>query len=186
MYGVLTLVIIFVTNLRFLTMYLLSDTNDALSVEGATFGDYFGRVVDVVEKLPFLPNSAVFVFWSLVGLVVYSLIQSIYNVYAEVKNDIDITTHFMHPSNYIRWKFWVEVVLQLLAHISLYVLTVLGAFLVGYVLAPLAAVFTRQLVDGPSLESLVRFISSGLLLYIGVLVFALILKIFFKRKQLAI
>lgn len=186
LYGIVTLVIIFITNLKDLAGYLLNEPNIQTTTYNGTFGAYFERIVDYVESLPFLPNSAVFVFWSLVGLVVYSLAQSIYNVYAEIKNDIDMTTHFLHPINFIRWQFWAEVAIQFLAHVSLYALVVLWGFLVGYVLVPIVTLFTRQFAEDPDFENLPRLASGILLLYIGVLVFALILKIFFKRKQLVL
>jgi uncharacterized membrane protein (DUF485 family) len=185
-YGALTLVVIFVANLRVLTDYFLYDASGTVAVQDVTFGSYFDRMIDYVESLPFLPNSAVFVFWSLIGLVVYSVLQSIFSVYAEVKNDINITSHFLHPTNFIRWQFWAEVAVQFLAHISLYALTLLWAFLVGYVLMPLSASFARQFFKAPDVGGLIQFVTGAVLLYIGVLVFALILKLFFKRKQLVL
>ena len=186
LYGVLTAVIAFFANFSYLTTYLLHETGNVPKMNEGAFSIYVDRILSFVENLPFLPNSAVFIFWSLVGLLIYSFLQSSYNVYLQVRDDIDMATHFLHPSNYIGWKFWAEVLLQLLAHFSLYAVIILWALLTGYTLIPLSAYFSRQFFAASSFESLPAFISSMILLYIGVLVFAMILKLFFKRKQLVI
>lgn len=182
-YVVVSLVIIIVANINNLASYFLND----LKLQGKDdlpLNIYITNSISYIEKLPFLPNSVVFVFWSIVGVVLYSLIQSLYGVFVEFRSDVNITNHFLHPKNFIKWQFWAEVVVQFLAHISLYALVILWGLLLWYVLIPSAALFAGQLFGGLGLVVILKFIGSFTLLFVGVLVFALILKIFFKRKQL--
>lgn len=185
-YLVFTGLILFVANFSFLTNYLLHDSGNVPDNGEAAFQMYFDRIFEFIEGLPFVPSSAVFIFWSLTGLAIFSLAQSVYNVYAEVKSDIAVDTHFLHPSNYTRWQFWGEVFVQFAAHVLLYSLIILWSLLMGFVLMPLTAVLIQRMLSDVGLLNLITFLSSFVLLYIGVIIFALLLKLFFKRKQLMV
>ncbi len=185
-YGVLSFVIIFAANFNYLANYLVHNTGGVPEFDKGITSLYTDGFLSFVDGLAFIPTSAIFIFWSLVGIVVYTILQSVLGLLAELKNDIDITQKYLHPSNFLRWKFWAEVFLQLIAHISLYSLMVLWSFLLGYVLIPLSTLFSSRLLGDFDFYNVASFIGSFALLYVGVIVFALILKLFFKRKQLVI
>ncbi len=186
LYFFVAVAIVFVANLTYITTYLLNQTGNVPQTGEDVFRMYSDKFFEFIEGLTFVPSSAVFIFWSLTGLFVFSLAQSVYNVYAEVKNDVNVDTHFMHPSNYTRWRFWGEVFVQFSAHILLYGLIVLWGMLMGFVLTPLVAILAQRLFADTNTYSLVVFAASFSLLYVGVLIFALLAKLFFKRKQLMI
>ncbi len=186
LYFIVAIALVFIANIKFLTTYFLNETGNVPQTGDEAIQIYSDKFFEFIEGLGFVPSSAVFIFWSLTGLAIFSLAQSIFNVYAEVKNDIRVDTHFMHPSNYTRWQFWAEVFLQFAAHILLYGLITLWGLLMGYVLMPLSAVFAQALFAETNVLNLLTFISSLALFYVGVLVFALLAKLFFKRKQLMI
>lgn len=186
LYFFVTVAIVFVANFTYITTYLLNQTGNVPQTGEYALRVYSDKFFEFIEGLAFVPSSAVFIFWSLTGLLIFSLAQSIYNVYAEVKKDINVDTHFMHPSNYTRWQFWGEVLVQFAAHVLLYGLIILWGMLMGFVLTPLSAILAQRLFTDTNVPSLLIFICSFLLLYIGVLIFALLAKLFFKRKQLMI
>lgn len=186
LYLAVTIVVLFVANLNFLTTYLLHDTGNVPQTGSEAFQMYSSGFFGFIEGLPFVPSSAVFIFWSLTGLVIFSLAQSVYNVYAEVKDDIAVDTHYMHPSNYTRWQFWVEVLVQFTAHLLIYGLIILWGLLLGFVLIPVSGALLQQLFSSITPLGVVIFATSFVLLYVGILVLAILLKLFFKRKQLII
>lgn len=186
LYLAVAVAILFVANFKYLTTYWLNSTGNVPQTGEDVVQFYADGFFQAFEGLAFAPSTAVFIFWSLVGLIIFSLAQSVYNVYAEVKNDITVDTHFLHPSNYTRWRFWGEVLVQFTAHLLLYGLIILWGLLLGFVLTPIVSVVAQQLFLEMKLLSLVMFLSSFVLFYIGVLMLALLLKLFFKRKQLMI
>lgn len=186
LYFIVTIALVFISNFKYLTTYFLHQTGNVPQTGDEAIQLFSDKFFEFIEGLAFVPSSAVFIFWSLTGLLIFSLAQSVYNVYAEVKNDIKVDTHFLHPSNYTRWQFWGEVFVQFTAHVLLYSLIILWGLLMSFVLMPLAAIFVQRLFIDTSVLNLLAFTSSFMLLYVGVLVFALLAKLFFKRKQLMI
>lgn len=184
-YAVMTLLVVFIANFNYLTAYLLQ-TGGVPNTGRGIIRLYVDGFLRFIDGLVFIPTSAVFIFWSLVGIVVYTILQSVYSMMVELRNDIEVTTHFRHPGRFFRLLFWEEIFLQFIAHLSLYGLIVLWAFLLGYVMIPIGAFFSSQFLLNMKLYNALSFLSSFVLLYIGILVFALLLKLFFKRKQLAI
>ena len=185
-YVILSAVIVFLANFNVLADYLLHNTGGVPKFEQGITSLYTDSLLSFIDGLAFIPTSAVFIFWSLVGIVVYTIFQSVGSLLAELKTDIDITHKYLHPRHFLRWQFWAEVFVQLIAHVSLYALIVLWAFLLGYVLIPLSALFSSRLFAGLDFYNILSFVSSFVLLYVGVIIFALILKLFFKRKQLVL
>lgn len=186
LYFVVAMAILFIANFKYLTTYWLNSTGSVPQTGEEVVQLYSDSFFQFIEGLAFVPSLAVFIFWSLVGLTIFSLAQSVYNVYAEVKGDINLDTHFLHPSNYTRWRFWGEVVVQFTAHLLLYGLIVLWGLLLGFVLTPISSAMAQRLITDMGLANLAMFSSAFVLLYIGVLLLALLIKLFFKRKQLMI
>lgn len=184
-YFSLSIFVLFVANFNYLRVYLLYSGADT-DVSTNVFSQYFSQLVQIVNGTPYLPEGTVFIFWSLVGLVVYSIIQAMYNVYHSAKENVQIATHFLHPTNYTNARFWGEIALQFIAHVSLYALTVLWFVVFFYVLIPIGSVVVRHFLEAASIGSFLNFIGSFVLLYIGVVTLFLVLKLFIKRKQLLI
>jgi hypothetical protein len=185
-YAVLTVVITLIGILRFLTDYLAQDTYNASETFVKQASTYFHSGLEFIDSFSFSPSTAVFLFWSLAGVVVFSLLQAVYNLYAAAKEDVDISTHFLHPRNFVQSAFWVEVLLQTLAHFSLFVMLLLCSLVVGFALTPLSVSSAQTLFDGVNLSTVLGFLASFVMLYVGVVVLAVILKLFLKRKQVII
>lgn len=182
-YFIVAIVVLFVASFQYLTTYF---TGEIRPIDEEAFRMYSNGFFGFIEGLPLVPSAAVFFFWSLTGLAIFSLAQSVYNVYAEFKGNVNLDKHYLHPSNYTRERFWNQVLVQFTTQLLLYGLIILWGLLMGFVLTPLAAVLAWRLFTHAGVASLAVFISSFLLLFIGVLVFALLLKLFFKRKQLMV
>lgn len=144
---------------------------------------YGQQIINFIDNLGFAPASAIFIFWSLAGVLSFSILQAFISVGSEVKNDIDITTHYLHPQHYAKWSFLVEIIVQGFAHLIIYIVGITVCVLVGTVLAPVAISLLQSLALSFTLELLFVYIASLVLLWFGILLVATTVRLLLMRKH---
>lgn len=186
LYGVLSIIIAFFGSVRFLTDFLLSGTEFGFESLSEQADQNVDNALQFIDSLNFTPATAVFVFWSVVGVIAFSLGQAVINSYLEFKHDVDVTTKFIHPRRFANLQFWLDAILLTAAHLSLYIMLLMWSALLGFVLAPLSANAVQGAVLDTSLVSIVILLCMLVLLSIGVLIEAVLIKLLFRRKQLVL
>ena len=145
---------------------------------------YQQQFVSFFDTLSFAPATAVFVFWSLAGIFAYSIFQSVLNVVQEVRADVDINSHYLHPKHYATKQFVVDTFRHSMVNTLLYTIGVLAALLVGFVFSPVAIKSLEGLLVSFSFPLFLIYIGAVLLLALTILIVATCIRLILLKKQI--
>lgn len=159
------------------SLYISEDYQDVLDL-------YIEQLLSFVDSLAVAPASAIFVFWSIIGILSFSILQSVLGVVSEIKEDINITTHYLHPRHYAKASFAIEVLLQSVAHMALYCVGIVTGVLIGTVLAPVSVSLLQSLLLTFTFELGLFYAASLILLWFGIAVIAGCVRLLAIRKQI--
>jgi hypothetical protein len=98
---------------------LLSDLQSSFN----TFTDQLGAELDT----PFVTNVVSLFFWALVGLTLYSLLWALFVVLIDLRNDIVVSEHFLHPRSFHKSDFWLASISRRIIIVTAY--TVIAAYI---------------------------------------------------------
>lgn len=186
LYGIVASVVVAIGNLSFIADQLLKETGATSDTLFGLFKAYVGNIFGYVDNFSISAAGAVFLFWSLAGVIAFSILQSVLNVSAEIKNDVDVSTHFLHPRNYTNRKFWFDVLSQFAVHVLLYVVSLAWIMFMALAVVPFSVNTSRYFFADINILNGVMFACAFILLYICVVVFAIFVKLLFRRKQIDI
>jgi len=186
LYGIVASVVVVIGNLSFFTDQLLKETGATSDTLFGLVKAYIGNIFGYVDNFSISATGAVFLFWSLAGVIVFSILQSVLNVSAEIKNDVDVSTHFLHPRNYTNRNFWFDVLSQFAVHVLLYLVSLAWIMFVALAVVPYSVNTSRYFFADKSMLNSIMFACAFILLYICVIVFAIFIKLLFRRKQIDI
>lgn len=184
LYAILAAVITFFGNFSYFTNQLFGTTAGTHQSLGEMFHIFLGDLLMFLDGLSFTATTAVFIFWSLAGIAAFSLLQSMYNTYIEIKNDIRVSVHFLHPRNYSNMRFWFGVLLQMLAHVTTCLFIAVCLLLLAFVLIPVALTLSVAFFSDASIGDGIALISAFLLLMFGLAVFGQAIQLLFRRRAL--
>lgn len=184
LYGVLAIFISIAGNLTFFSrqLSLVDDSTEETVV--STIGYYILDAIRFIDAFNISAVSAVFVFWSVVGILALSIIHAVYGVYNEVSQDVKIATKFYHPSNYTNRRFWLHVLWQSILNTALYIIGIFAAFFVAGVLAPIAIKGASDLVSSFALFDVFLLLAALCSLWAGLLLLATCLRLILLRQQI--
>jgi len=186
LYAILAVVISVIGNLAFLATLLANESLYIAESFSEALALYVQETIGFIDNLTIAPVGSVFLFWSLAGIISFSLLQSFISVAKEIKNDVDISTHYLHPKHYIKPLFFLEVVLQGLAHGLIYLLILGIGILVGGVFAPIAIILFQGVLLTFTFELFAIYIGSLVVLWFGIVVMASVTRLLLMRKQIVI
>ena len=186
LYGILTSIIVVIGNFGYFADQLFRETGSSSETIVEIIKLRASDAASVFDNISIAAAGSVFLFWSLAGIIVFSILQSVMNVSAELKNDVDVSTHFLHPRNYTTAKFWTDVLSQLATHIILYVIFISWLILMAVMTAPLAIEMSQYFFTEINVLNTIIFASAFILLYICVIIFATLAKLLLKRKHIEI
>ncbi len=118
----LTLFISILGNARKLTDDLIKGggVDDSSETIIQIVGGYFQNALSLLDAFSFAPNAVVLAFWGFIGVLVYSTTSSFIRVAKEVKNDVDIASHYLHPRHYARKQILIDMIIYSLKNTILY------------------------------------------------------------------
>lgn len=184
LYGFIALLIAVVGNLEFFARQLgLIDRASDQSVVIVS-GQYLQEGLNYIDGFSLSAASAVFVFWSLTGIVALSIIHSVSEVYSEVSQDVSVATKFYHPSNFSTLKFWKNVIVQTILNAGLYVVVLFSVFFVSIVLAPIVITALEDVVSSVSVPGIAVLAGGYLALWAGVTILGVGLRLILLRKHI--
>lgn len=178
LYLVITGIIVIGGNFTYFAAQLLRETGATKVTVGNMLGDGLDKLLDFVDNLSLTPTAAVFIFWCLAGIAVFTFLEASYSVYKQLKDDLDVSTHFLHPSNYSNKRFWLGVLYSFLLRTMVFALAALWSLVIAFILVPVGITFSLYFfADISARANLFSFMAASVLLYIGVLVMGVVLKL---------
>jgi hypothetical protein len=183
LYALIAIMLILLGNLDYFARQLdLIDVESGQTVVQLSL-EYFRDGVSYLDKLKISAVSAVFVFWSFVGIFALTIIHLVYDVYQEVSNDIKVTTKFYHPGNYSNFAFWKGVIVNLAVNLALYIIVLFSGFFISLVLAPTAITAAQEIVSGVTIVGVAVFAISVITLWGGLVILGVGLRLILLRNQ---
>ncbi len=186
LYAMIAFLIAVVGNLEFFSqqLALVDSATDASVIQLSS--DYIQLGINYLDSFAVSAVSAVFVFWSFVGILTLSIIHSVYGVYSEVSQDVNVATKFYHPSNYSNSKFWIGVVLNVFLNFGLYVVVIFAGFFISVVLSPLVIASIQDIVSGISGLGIVVAVLGFMALWGGLTIFGVGMRLILLRNQIEV
>ena len=127
-------------------------------------------------------DIVLWLFWSLVGLISYTIIEGIIKLYSALNEDMKISFKYVHPAGFKLKQFWLSVLANTTIRIFYLTLAVLWLVVLGLIFIPVNIQLLDYLLNQRSLLPFVFFISSLFLLTLGLLMFLISLNLIFKGK----
>lgn len=143
---------------------------------------YLNQFLAFLDGFQAVPTLVVFIIWSLVGVVVFTMAQTAAGMVNELKEDVKISTSYFHPKNFSYRDFWVSALSELLSKVVYYVLLVAWSLVLGYIAVPATLFSSRQLLNTIDPYVVVNFIASLVLLTFTITVFFELFKLFAARR----
>jgi hypothetical protein len=97
---------------------------------GENIGDFFNT--------PLVTNLVTLFFWGLVGLILYSLLWSLFVMFMDISSDIVVSQYFIHPRSFHKSNFWLAalsrrvIIFTSYLVIGIYILLLLGSLPIIY------------------------------------------------------
>lgn len=132
-----------------------------------------------INSLSFNASLAMIVFWSIVGLFVYSLGWTLINTAKEINQDVDTATRYVHPSTFLQLQFWGSVIGDFAARSMAILVMILWTLLCAFVILPIAfKAFQIFVSDSFQLSNIGYALLGFLLALICITIYSFLLKIF--------
>lgn len=180
-YFTLTCSVIFVANFGYISGRLLKDSGYGAQTAAGILELYAHNILSLIERIKWTPSVAVFIFWSLAGLAVFSISQVLHHTYKDVGGTIKVSTRYLHPSNFSQWRFWFRAFMNFIWHILLVGTILTWAMLIGLVLIPRNSILLKHLFETANLKAVMEFGISLLMVYFATLIVATAVKLLFRR-----
>lgn len=129
-------------------------------------------------------NIVTFAIWGVVGLVAFSLVQTLLRATGKIRYEKEFSTNrYVHPSEFRSDSFWRQVGTSMVVSMLLIILSVVSLLL--YILAALPASFTfaRRLLLQPSIAHIGDFAVGFLGLFGCTLVVYLLLRLTVRQHR---
>lgn len=147
------------------------------------FDNYIDSFVSIFDGTTIAPASAVFIFWSLIGLLTMSILHQMHQVYIELQENIEVATKFYHPKHYSTLRFWRSVIARSLENGLFYVFTVVSGLLVFKFFVPLASNALTDLYLQTGIVEILIYAGSFAALWGAVTIFGIVLRILVGSKR---
>jgi hypothetical protein len=108
----------------------VAEVRTLFSLIGENIGDFFNT--------PLVTNIVTLFFWGLVGLILYSLLWSLFVMFMDISSDIVVSQYFVHPRSFHKSNFWLAalsrrvIVITAYLVIGIYILLLLGSLPIIY------------------------------------------------------
>jgi hypothetical protein len=134
--------------------------------------------LDVLDNFTFTPAIVTFVTWGLIGLVLFSLVQSLMRASGTLQFERDLSSNrYIHPQNFKRSTFWRHIIID--TTISFALLAVLAASAIMYLLfiVPVGFAYVQRVLVQFSLSNMLVCLVGAFTIFSGTLLLYLLLKI---------
>ena len=159
-----------------------------LSARGALeseVGNTITRILTNIDGLEFTATVTTFVFWMIVGLIVYGLVSVMYTTLHAIEEDVEMSSdEYVHPQPFSRTNFWRQVMRESVLYIDCMVLIILTASITIFALLPAATTHAREMVVDFKPAVIISVIASLTLLGGGVWLLIQVVKIWHHRNLL--
>jgi hypothetical protein len=108
----------------------VAEVRTLFSLIGENIGDFFNT--------PLVTNIVTLFFWGLVGLILYSLLWSLFVMFMDISSDIVVSQYFVHPRSFHKSNFLLAalsrrvIVITAYLVIGIYILLLLGSLPIIY------------------------------------------------------
>lgn len=149
------------------------------------FGNFIGNILASIDGLTFTNSVVTFMFWSVVGLVVYGLVSSLLRALQRAELERELATDvYVHPAAFTRAKFWREELVESATTLVSFMLFGLVMAFVLLQLLPTATVHLRSLMTSAGSDDAWPVVASSVLLFAGVCLAMLTYKLWRHRNVL--
>jgi hypothetical protein len=151
------LFLIAAVNVYMVEMELVSDLRNSISITLEQVGTFFDT--------PLVTNAVTLFFWGTVGLLLYTLLWSLFVMFVDVRSDIVVSEYFVHPRSFHKSNFWLATLSRRIVLVTAYL--IIGIYIVllfrsfPIIFESVSTVFSQGLRSLPStsFQSILAFAS---------------------------
>lgn len=148
-------------------------------------GNFVGTVLASVDQWSFTNSIVTFMFWGMIGMVVYAFVSSLIRAMQKAEEERELASdEYVHPADFSRTKFWLEELLESAITFLTFVVFVLVSTFVLLQLLPTVTVHLRSLITSTDNSELLPVVASIALLFIGACIIMLTYKLWRHRQIL--
>lgn len=149
----------------------------------------FGKILEAtlasIDRLSFTNTIVTFMFWGIVGMIVYALVSSVFRALQRAEMERELASDdYVHPADFSKAKFWREELLESAITFCSFVLFGLVTAVLLLQLLPTATVHLRYLLNSADNLGLLPAIASIVLLFIGACLTMVSFKLWWHRHVL--
>ncbi len=149
------------------------------------FGDFVGKILASIDKLSFTNSVVTFMFWGVVGMVVYALVSSLLRALQRAESERELASdEYVHPAVFSRATFWREELIESAVTFASFVLFGVVTIVVLLQLLPTTTIHLRSVVATSGTEDIVPALAATALLFVGTCLVMLAYKLWRHRKVL--
>jgi hypothetical protein len=126
--------------------------------------DTFSTSFDTYSRRLIAPDTADFIFWLFVSLVLLSLLKAAHKAYVEISYDLDFTgNRFIHPRTFTERSFWVSTFLNFFLQLIVLTISAFMVYSLVYLVVPMSIMLARIYLVEPSAWSNLFYLGGSLL-----------------------
>lgn len=170
-----------------LLVVLLGNTRELLDYYGlqssgqvikTSAGQAIGNGLNKLDSFSFTDRVVTFIIWAVIGMLCFSVVQGIAKVGHDIEYEERLSSNkFVHPKTFRKGAFWVQVFKNfIMLVVSLAILCALLFLILLYIL-PASLAYCRVFVGGINLTSAADFLIGLAIIFFGLLMLDLSLRL---------
>jgi hypothetical protein len=162
-YFFLSILMMVLSNIQLLVnIYGTSLEQDYLNVY---LKDTLANSFDTYSRRLIAPDTADFIFWLFVSLVLLSLIKAAHKAYVEITYDLDISgQRFIHPRTFTERGFWIATLLNFFLQFAVLSIAAFVVYSFVFLVIPVSIMMARIYLVEPTHWFNLLYLGGGLVL----------------------